>query len=113
MATPGEIRDQLLRDLRATRTQLMSPAWLTKIRDAPKPQKQAAGDNLMKVQLAILDLENQALAAFRDELQANEAEIAKSTEKMKSTLARLESTAKILEAVSGFLRVLARVVTLF
>lgn len=113
MATPSEIRDQLLRDLRATRTQLMSPGWLSMIREGTKAQKQTAADSLMKVQLAILDLENQALSTFRDELLANEAPIASSTRKMSDALARLESTAKVLNAVSGFLGIVARVVTLF
>jgi len=113
MATPSEIRDQLLRDLRATRTQLMSPGWLSIIREAPQAQKQEASTNLMKVQLAILDLENQALATFRDDLAANENDIVRSTAKMQSTLTRLESVAKVLAAVSGFLGVVARVVTLF
>lgn len=113
MPTPGENRDQLIRDLRATRTQLMSAEWLSMIREAPKPQKQSAGDSLMKVQLALLDLETQALAAFRDELVAHEAAIAASTRSMKQALAKLESTAKVLKAVSDFLGVVARVVTLF
>jgi hypothetical protein len=113
MPTPSEIRDQLLRDLRATRTQLMSAGWLTMIRVAPKPQKQAAADALMKVHLAILDLENQALTTFRDDLIANELDIARSTEKMTTSLTRLESTTKVLNAVTGFLGVVARVVTIF
>ncbi|HEX5161923.1 MAG TPA: hypothetical protein VFV88_09380 [Steroidobacteraceae bacterium] len=113
MATPGENRDQLIRDLRATRTQLMSAEWLSMIREAPKPQRQAAADNLMKVQLALLDLETQALAAFRDQLIENEGDIAASSKRMRMALARLESTAKVLKAVGDFIGVVARVVTLF
>lgn len=113
MATPGETRDQLIRDLRDARTALMSPDWLTMIREAPKPQKQAAADNLMKVQLALLDLENQALATFRDDLIANEAAIAKSTANMQKAITKLESTAKVLKALTDFLGTVARVVTLF
>lgn len=112
MATPGEIRDQLLKDLRATRTQLMSAEWLSMIRDAPKSQQQAAAENLMKVQLAILDLENEALEDFRDDLTANEERLAQSTEKMMHALDQLESTAKVLTAVSDLLGVVARVVAL-
>ena len=113
MPTPAENRDQLIRDLRATRTQLTSAEWLTMIRAAPKPQRQNAADNLMKVHLALMDLETQALASFREELVANETAIAASTRSMKQTLAKLESTAKVLKAVSDFLGVVARVVTLF
>jgi hypothetical protein len=113
MATPGETRDQLIRDLREARTTLMSPDWLTMIREAPKAEKQAAADNLMKVQLALLDLENQALATFRDDLIANESAIAKSTASMQKALTRLESTAKVLKSVTDFLGTVARVVTLF
>lgn len=113
MATPGETRDQLIRDLRATRTELMSPGWLTMIRAAPKDQRREAADNLMKVQLALMDLENQALATFRDDLVANEADITRSTASMKTALARLETVARVLKSVTGFLNVVARVVTLF
>jgi hypothetical protein len=112
MATPGEIRDQLMSDLRAARSQLMSAEWLAMIREAPKAQKQKAADNLMKVQLALLDLENEALATFRDELAANETELASSTRTMQNALDRLESTAKVLKAVGELLGVVARVVML-
>ena len=44
MATPGEIRNQLLRDLRAARSQLMSAEWLAMIRESSKAQKQSAAD---------------------------------------------------------------------
>jgi hypothetical protein len=112
MATPAETRDQLIKDLRATRTQLTSPEWLTMIRAAPKPQRQAASDNLLNVQLAILDLENEALASFRDDLVANEAAIAQASEQVRTVLARLDSVAKVLTAVSKLIGVVARVVTL-
>jgi hypothetical protein len=113
MATPGETRDQLIRDLRDARTALMSPDWLTMIREGSKAQKQSAADNLMKVQLALLDLENEALATFRDDLIENESAIARSTASMQKALTRLESTEKVLKAVTSFLGTVARVVTLF
>ena len=113
MATPSEIRDQLLSDLRATRTQLTSPDWLLMIRDGTTAQKRESADNLMKVHLAIMDLENQALATFRNDLVANEAAISQSTARMNTALNRLETNAKVLTAVSGFLNVIARVITLF
>jgi hypothetical protein len=113
MATPGEIRNQLLRDLRGARAQLMSAEWLSMIREAPKPQKQSAADNLMKIQLALLDLENEELATFREELAANEDDIVASTQSMQSALDRLQSTTKVLQAVTSFLGVVARIVTLF
>jgi hypothetical protein len=113
MATPGETRDQLIRDLRAARSDLMSADWLTMIRVAPKAQRREAAENLMKVQLALLDLENEALAAFRDDLVANEAAITSSTASMKTALAKLETVTKVLKAVTGFLEVVARVVKLF
>ena len=113
MATPGETRDQLLKDLRATRTRLMSPEWLTMIRAEPKPQRQVAAENLMKVQLALLDLENQALATFRDDLIANEAAIVTSTRSLQTEMQRLQSVTKVLNALKSFIDVVARVVTLF
>lgn len=113
MATPGKTRDQLIRDLRVTRSELMSADWLTMIREAPRDQRLKAADNLMKVQLALLDLENEALATFRDDLVANEAAITSSTASMKTALARLETVTKVLKEVTGFLDVVARVVTLF
>jgi hypothetical protein len=113
MASPSEIRDELLRELRSARDQLMSAEWLSMIREAPKKQKQSAADNLMKIQLALLDLENEALATFRDDLVANEADLVDSTQGLKKALDRLESTSRVLKAVTDFLGVVARVVTLF
>ena len=112
MATPSEIRDQLLKDLRAARTQLMSAEWLTMIREEPKAERQKAASSLMHIQLALLDLENSELATFRDALVANEAELATSTASMHEALDSLESTAAVLEAVGEFLGVFARVVAL-
>jgi hypothetical protein len=110
MATPAQTRNQLISDLRATRTALMSPEWLTMIQDASKPQKQAGAEHLMDVQLALLNLENEALASFRDELMENEAAIAESTQKLRDALDRLHSVAQVLTAVGNVLRLVGRVV---
>lgn len=112
MATPAETRDQLIKDLRATRTCLMSPEWLTMIQEAPKQQQQAAAERLMKVQLALLKLENEALESFRDALIANEAAIAQSSQKLRTTLDRLQSVSKVLAALKDFLGLVARILPL-
>ena len=109
MATPAQTRNQLISDLRATRTALMSPEWLTMLQDAPK-QKQAAAERLMDVQFALLNLENEALASFRDELMENEAAIAQSTQKLRDALDRLHSVAQVLTAVGNVLRLVGRIV---
>lgn len=112
MATPAATRDRLIGDLRATRTRLLSPEWLSMIREAPAAQQKEAAANLMTVQLVLLDLENEALASFRDALIANEAAIAGATKKLQAALDRLQSVAKVLSAVTGFLKILGRVVAL-
>lgn len=112
MGTPAETRDQLIDVLRDTRTKLMSPEWLTLIRAAPKTQRQAASDNLLKVQIALLDLENQKLATFRDDLAANEEALTESSEALRAALSSLQSVATVLAGLSSLLKVVARVVTL-
>jgi hypothetical protein len=112
MATPAETRDQLIKDLRAANKKLTSPEWLGMIRDGTETQRQTAADNLMNVSLALLDLENEALASFRDKMMANEAAIAESTEAMKKALQRLESVAKVLTAVTSLIKVVGRFLAL-
>jgi hypothetical protein len=113
MATPSEIRNQLLKDLRLTRGTLMSAEWLTRIRAAPAEQQQQHSEQLFKVQLALLDLENQALADFRDALTENEQALADSATSLRSTLDKLKSTEAVLKAVTSFVGIVARVVALF
>jgi hypothetical protein len=112
MPTPAESRDQLIRDLRATRAQLMSPEWLTMMQSASKAQQQKASRQLMNSQLALLKLESEALASFRDQLVANEPAIAQATIRLRAALDRLRSVAKVLTAVGDFLRLVGRVVKL-
>jgi hypothetical protein len=112
MATPSEIRDQLLKDLRLTRDKLMSPGWLMLIRTAPDDQKAQNSEQLFKVQLAIMDLENEALADFRSALRENEEALADSTATLRSTLEELKSTETVLKAVTSFIGIVARVVAL-
>ena len=113
MATPSEIRNQLLKDLRFTRDTLMSAEWLTRIRAAPADQQAQHGEHLFKVQLALLDLENQALADFRDSLLENEQALADSAKSLRSTLDKLKTTEAVLKAVTSFIGIVARVVALF
>jgi hypothetical protein len=112
MATPAETRDQLIRDLRKTRDRLTSAAWLSMLSEASEKQKDRAGRNLMKVHHALQKLEREALTSFRDQLVANEAEIAKSTKSLQAALDRLESVAKVLSALTALLKLVGRVVAL-
>ena len=112
MATPAEIRDQLIKDLRATLEQLSSPEWLSMISVASKRQKDAAGRKALDAQLALLRLENEALTSFRDQLVANEAAIADSTKRLRAAVDRLQSVAKVLSALTGLLKLVGRVVAL-
>jgi len=112
MATPAETRDQLISQLRATRNKLTSPAWLMMIEAAPEKKQDKAAKDLLKVQLALLKLEREALTSFREQLVANEAALAQSTQKLQAALDRLQSVAKVLSALTSFLRVIARVVAL-
>ena len=107
MASPAQIRDALLQNLRSTRRSFSSPDWLSGIRQASPSQKRAAADALMNVQLAILDLENAALGEFREQLLANEAALAV---KLDAALADLRRVARVLNAVAGFLKMVARIV---
>lgn len=112
MASPSAIRDQLLRDLRLTRDTLMSPDWLTMIREGSSDQKAQNSDQLFKVQLALMDLENEVLKEFRDALVENEEALADGAESLRTALDKLKSTEAVLKAVSSFIGVVARVVAL-
>lgn len=66
----------------------------------------------MNVANAILKLENAALADIRDQLKANETEIAKGIAGLEKATADIKKVAKVLKAIDAALGVILKIVDL-
>lgn len=109
MATPGELRSQTLRELRAARKNMASAVFQMALRkEPPKVQRDAALKQLA-TQQAILALENAELAEIRDDLVANEAELLKGIAALGKAREKLTKVAKVLDALGAALATVTKI----
>ena len=107
--TPGEIRDQTLKELRATRSTMQSLAWDLALDGKPEDVQRTAALERLNVGKAILALGNAQLIEIRDALKENEAALLEgiaSLAKKKVNLKKIDDT---LEVLSTVLNTLAKV----
>jgi hypothetical protein len=109
----NELLERTLASLRETRRTLMSQEWDDEIAGQSPEEKRKAAATLSSVQKAILALENTELANIRDKLTENEKALTRGTRNLKKTLVDLEDVKKVLEAVNGFLQIVARIAPMF
>lgn len=112
MATPGEIRDQALSDLRALLRGMTDPEYLLSLDDATSAVKKEAALKLLATHHARVKLENEALAGIRDKLVENEDDFADATQEINTALRTLDDVKTVLKAATALLNVLAKVLTL-
>jgi hypothetical protein len=112
MMTPTEIRRATLEQLRATREDLLSTRWMSKLKTATQPEKDAHARTLVSVQHALLELENKKLAEIRDALVANEQAISDGIDDLKEALKKIEKIEKAIKAIGQFLQILGKVAKL-
>ncbi len=110
--SPSRIRAQTLAELRQTLRAMMSPAWDLALEGRPKAEVTQAARTLLAVQRARLRLENAELAAIRDKLAANEADLVKGIQTLDRALRRIAGVAAVLAAAGGLLRTVGRVIAL-
>jgi hypothetical protein len=108
--TAEEIHDMTLGQLRAARLKMMSAPWLIELKKNPDKKSEAA-DALLRVNSAILELENAEMASIRDDLLANEAELQEGITDLEGALQTVAGIGTALTAATKLLDIVARVVT--
>src|SRR5262245_15022882 len=109
MPTPVELQDMTLAQLRQVREDMMSAEWDLSMSGQPPAVKTAAAKKLVNVERAILALENADLAAIRDRLIANEADLLAGAEALSKARQNLAKVQQVLEAVGVLLSIAAKV----
>ena len=112
MATPSEIEETTLEELRAMRIQMNRARWLIELEDDDVETRTQAALHKINVHHAIVKLENAKLSEIRDKLVENEDDLLAASEGLKKARKNLEQTKAVLEALGTFLGIVARVVKL-
>ena len=100
-----DIRSATLRDLRATRTAMLSATWVFKIEKSDTTAQEEAAAALFRVQLSIRKLEDAQLADIRDRLLENERDLEKGRAELATALEKLTKVKNVLTAVGAVLEV--------
>jgi hypothetical protein len=110
--TATQIHNMTLEQLRAVRTEMMSPRWLLSLEDEEPKTRTTAAKLLLSVQDAILKLENQALANIAAKLQAEEQNLKTVIDDTKKALEDVEKIAEVAKKIGKFLGVVGKIVSL-
>ena len=105
-------RDATLKQLRATRRQMMSTQWCLTLEAQDEETQTAAARTLLGIQHAIRKLENQRLAGIRDALRQNESSLIDGRNRLENALKNLERVTEVLDAAANILKVIGRIVKL-
>ena len=101
-----------LKELRATRLDMMSTEWFLAIENKDDDTKADAAKNLLQTQHAIRKLENTQLADIRDKLIENETDLQAGIDNLESKRENLNRVKSVLSAVTGLLGIVGRIITL-
>ncbi len=108
--SPGNTKKEILKQLRQTRNEMMSAAWIDAVREQSVEIRREAALKRADIMDAIHQLQNAELAEIRDKLIENESELLKGTAKLGQALENLEKVKKVLDTASKLLGIVARVV---
>jgi ABC-type transporter Mla subunit MlaD len=112
MSTPGQLRDQSLKDLRAARAAMNTAEWLLGLNALSPNERRSAALCKIDTHHMIVELENAKLAEIADALKANGADIGTSTQNMRNQLAQLNQVRAVIDGISRVLQVLGRIIPL-
>ena len=98
--------------LRAARLSMMSAGWMLALEKKDAATRTSAAKALLRVQHAILKLENEQLGDIRDKLLKNDATLATGANELNGALQNLQQVQSVLKAVSGLLVVVGRIVAI-
>ena len=108
----GTARDETLAQLRKTRKAMLSAEWKLSLEDADAATQSRAARDLLRVEHGIQNLENAVLAEIAAALVANERDLETGRKAVARALTKLDDTKAVLTALSGFLSIVGRIVTL-
>ena len=110
--TDSEISNATLDQLQETFLKMTSPEWDLALMGKPEDVVSEAAKTLLLVERARLRLENAELAEIRDKLVENEKELDEGRVQLGKALERLDQIEGALNAITSFLDVISRVVSL-
>lgn len=109
---PSRLRTQTLKQLREAFLKMTSPEWDLALEGKPEEVVTQAAKELLRVQRVRLRLGNAQLGEIRDKLVANESDLEEGRQQVSQALQNLRQVEAVLTAVSSFLGVVSRVVSL-
>lgn len=107
---PSQLYSQTLSQLDATELAMTSTKGDALIQAASPEEHQKAVQILLDVHQARLSLGNAALISIAEKLKTNEKSLLAGTAAVKASLKELNSITKIIETVSGLLKIVAEIV---
>ena len=108
----AQIYSATLEQLNKTVVRLTSSEWDAKVQGAPAEQRREALAELLHVQHARLVLANAALQEIAEELKANGQNLLHGHKALQGELDKLAAVQSVLDAISSFINVVARIVSL-
>lgn len=109
---PFEIRDELLRKLRAVRNGFFKAEAAAALDEMSESEKAEAGVVLVNTGVAIRKLENIELADIRDQLKNFEGELKLGAEKLGDALEDLRKFKRVVDSAASVLSLLGRIAKL-
>jgi hypothetical protein len=110
--TPEETRAETVKQLQETFLAMTSPEWDLALEGKPPGVRERAAKILLSTQEARLRLENAELAHIRDKLLENEKALEVGRQEVTRALERVQEIEAVLRAVSSFLGIVGRIVTI-
>ena len=108
----AQIYGQVLNDLSRTVVRMTSPEFDLLLQQGTTEERQRAGRELLRLQQARLVLGNVALQSIVGELKGNEEAFVQGRTEVRRALERLENVAQVLNSITSFVNLVARVVPL-
>jgi len=109
---PSESREQTLQALQEAIVKMTTSAWDLALLGQPAGVAEQAKAERRRLNLARTALENAQLADIRDQLQANDDDLASGRQRLAGALEDIQQVQAVLGAVSSILGVVGRVVAL-
>jgi len=108
----AQIYSATLEQLNKTVVRLTSSEWDAKVQGAPPEERRQGLVELLRVQHARLVLANAALQDIANALKANEQNLLDGQKALQGELDKLAAVQSVLNAISSFINVVARIVPL-
>ena len=109
---PYELKGLTVKQLGEIRNAMSAPEYLLEIMKLPLEKQRESGLKQHQVQLSYLLMRDKELSDIRDKLVANETDLTNGITRVQEVLADLKKTEEILNAVTGFLKIVGKIIPL-